>query len=247
MGPMCSTSDMTVPMTPTTVSRMVASRSVPRNACQANIGITAKMTSGASALTKTAIVVPRVSTPCTTRSRGPASGSKVSVWRNSGSRTIRAAALAPKAPRAPSQGLPWPVAHAVRPQPSPAIIDDGGDRADQPGDVALVEQCGATASQSAHEQLAHGPGGGDRARTETERDVPVVAVASGAPAPSARSRPPAVRAGAASARSAGARRRARRPARSRAPGFRRRRRGARARPSRRRRAEQQRRCAPCAR
>ena len=157
MGPICRTSVITVPMTPTTVSRMVASRRVPRNACQANIGITAKMTSGASALTKTAIVVPSVSTPWTTRSRGPASGSKVSVSRNSGSRIIRAAAVAPNAPRAPSQGLPLPVAQAVRPQPTPATAERGGDRADESGDVALVEQRRATAVQPADEQLAHRP------------------------------------------------------------------------------------------
>ncbi len=104
-----------VPMTPVKVSRTVASRRVPRKACQANIGITAKMTSGALELTNTANVVPRVRTPWITRSRGPARGSKVSVSRNSGSSTISAAAVAPKAPSAPSQAAPSPATRTVSP------------------------------------------------------------------------------------------------------------------------------------
>ncbi len=120
MGPIRKASVIAAPMTPTRVSRTVASRSVPRKACQANIGITAKITGGASVLMNTATVVPRVRTVWTMRSRLLARGVKVSVSRNSGSRTIRAAAWAPKAPSAPSHGVPSPVTHTVRPQPRPA-------------------------------------------------------------------------------------------------------------------------------
>ena len=110
-------------MTPVSVSRIVASRRVPRKACQANIGITAKMTSGASVLMKTANVVPSVSAPWITRSRRPARGSKVRVSRKSGSSTINEAAEAPNAASAPSHGTPSPVTWTVRPQPMAATAD----------------------------------------------------------------------------------------------------------------------------
>ena len=70
MGPISSTVAVE-PITATRVSSTVASRRVPRNACQANIGITANTTGGASVIRKTASVVPSVSVACTMRSRWP--------------------------------------------------------------------------------------------------------------------------------------------------------------------------------
>ena len=163
-------------MTPVRVSRIVASRRVPRKACQANIGITAKMTSGALVLMKTANVVPSVSAPWITRSRRPASGSKVRVSRKSGSSTISEAAEAPNAASAPSHGTPSPVTWTVRPLPTAGHRRSDRDGPDESGDVALVEQRGPASVEPADQPDPHHPGGRGRAGAEADRHGPVVAL-----------------------------------------------------------------------
>ena len=159
MGPMPSTV-MLVPMTPTRVSSTVASRRVPRNACHANIGITAKMIErGVGAGRTPGPSYPSVSTAWMNRSRAPASGSKARVSRKSGKQHHQGGRVAPKAPRAPSQRVA--VAGGPGGQAAAHARDGGadGDRADQPGDVALVEQGGPRTVETAHQLPAYDPGG----------------------------------------------------------------------------------------